>query len=758
MPEFLAANISGALNSGARPNIRICTAPNFSSLSPDAATSLSHLMETHCRSCKEVARQLANLLESRRRGRPFRASSPSNADDDQHILALFGTIGEISSRKECISCRDLEQEIARWAKLDKWTPASHLAISIEFEEPPCDPRLGSSPPRLFLAVTARDPSKRGVMYLVNLCPLERGASQDRCGRLIDRHEMNFDLVRGWLQCCEASHGEYCTLSLADRLPPEARPARILLVDLESHCLSYGTLECSYAALSYVWGQTNTLRTTRANLQEHLKPGSLDFTNRNLLLPDTIRDFMRLTARLGICYAWVDSLCVVQDGDDLQQQLNGMAAIFASANLTIISGGLSVNYGLIGTGNGAEPRNRPCYMLRLPDMACVFNDNTIPSNDPRVWEKRAWTFQEGLFSRRTLIFDIFGIVGWKCPKVFWHETEECPSEALDWMARYPTQKVGDWRYFGFSTFNFKWPDMRRWCELVEEYFLRELSFDTDGLNAIAGLITVMESTSPGGFFYGLPELFFDAFLLWDVMENYVAERREGAKLPSWSFLGWKGGQAARLDLFWWRFSMDHTLLDDPWNGFRSDCEIEPIVGWHKESDSLGLVPVTNQFHICRSRWVDEPPLGWTKHDLEKGDQSYYRHESTDDWKFRYPIALPQVGARSSNDKFSQCLHFKAQRGRLDIGNSILASPEDEQEYHIPHPDEHQVSESDSDRSFINASLINDTGRWAGIIRLPRKDVNEFATLPDDVPKKLRLELIAVARGKVRNDAFPKVSDI
>ena len=101
------------------------------------------------------------------------------------------------------------------------------------------------------------------------------------------------------------------------------------------------------------GQTNTLRTTRANLQEHLKPGSLDFTNRNLLLPDTIRDFMRLTARLGICYAWVDSLCVVQDGDDLQQQLNGMAAIFASANLTIISGGLSVNYGLIGTGNGGR---------------------------------------------------------------------------------------------------------------------------------------------------------------------------------------------------------------------------------------------------------------------------------------------------------------------------------------------------------------------------------------------------------------------
>ncbi|RDL30804.1 uncharacterized protein BP5553_10149 [Venustampulla echinocandica] len=700
-------------------------------------------MKIHCKACKKVAKQLAKVISTRRRGQPFEAPDQSTIP----ILSVFGTVGEISKRKYCHSCRDLGKEFTRWETVGYWTRDDNLAVGVGIDDSPSYPTL--KPLQQSLYIIAIDPTASyGRTYLVNLYPLEKGAPHDICGRVIDRHEVSCDLIKGWLQCCDLTHGEYCTSGLTSRLPPDARPTRLLLVDLENHCLSYGTLTDKYAALSYVWGQVNSLRTTHANIQDFLKPGGLDFVSGDLHIPQTIKDFMKLALRLGIRYAWVDSLCIVQDGDDIQQQLNGMAAIFSSAYLTIVSEGPDANSGLIGAGSGGKPRDRPSYMLRLPNMTCVLDDNTINPNDPQIWQQRAWTFQEGLFSRRLLTFDIFGILNWVCPRFYWHEVEQEPSEALDWMPHNPSISI-DWKYIGLSELNFTWPDMRRWCDLVEEYVPRELSFQADGMNAVAGLISVIESGSPGGFFYGLPELFFDTFLLWDVLEGHFAEMREVNGLPSWSFLGWKGGPSTQLDLFWWRFSMDHIFLDRPDQGYGSDCEIVSIVDWYKESRSSSLVPVANQFHVCRSQWVDQPPEGWTKHMSNEIGSPYFMHESIDDGqKFRYPIALPQAGARSENDKFLGRLRFKTKRGWLKIGNLIQQDTDD---------DSGNDPES-SHHSAINVSLVDDLGNWSGIIRLPRKEVYDLTTVPNVVQKKAPMELIAVAMGNVRNDSFPKHSDV
>jgi hypothetical protein len=265
------------------------------------------------------------------------------------------------------------------------------------------------------------------------------------------------------------------------------------------------------------------------------------------------------------YAWIDSLCIVQDGYDLQEQLNGVAAIFASTYLTVIWNGSDANCGLLGVGLGSKSRDTPCPIIKLPDMHCVFKDNFVPSNRTKVWETRAWTFQEGLFSRRLLIFDSAGML--TCPRVFWYDENEQPSEDIQWVNKNPAQTHSDWRYVGLSTLTPGWPDMTRWCVLAEEYYTRELSFDSDAANAIAGLLAFMSQITPGGFFHGLPEMFFDVFLLWDVTGN--SQRLDCDSIPSWSYLGWKGGY---LDTFWWRFSMDHTFVDQPDEGFGHDCEV------------------------------------------------------------------------------------------------------------------------------------------------------------------------------------------
>jgi hypothetical protein len=379
--------------------------------------NLCDAMESYCSSCEKVSRQLEEMLQARRGEQLFEPK----ISDDSGGFAYFGTIKDIFSRKQCPSCIDLAQEITRWEEEDDWTRLDDLVVGIQHK---VRQRSHHTLPDQSLYVVTQVPSydSKG-WHLVNFYPLERGAEQDEWGRLFDSSEFDLELAKSWLRCCDLTHGELCKLDLTDHLPVEAFPSRILLVDLDNQNLSYGSLADKYLALSYVWGKANTLRTTRANLHSFLEPGSLDLSNQKI--PETIRDFLKLAVRLEIRYAWVDCLCIVQDGEDMQEQLNGMAAIFSSSYLTIVAEGPDANFGLVGLGSGSKLRQTRCPILRLPDMTCVFKDNAIPQNRPKVWETRAWTFQEALFSPRLLFFDVAGFLSWKCSRRFWFEHMDIP---------------------------------------------------------------------------------------------------------------------------------------------------------------------------------------------------------------------------------------------------------------------------------------------------------------------------------------------
>ena len=310
-------------------------------------------MATHCDSCHAAARQVARLLEIRHTGsgKPSELLGVGSTDDGESIkpLATFGTVADISDRMaRCLSCQDLHFEVMRWAALDDWEPKAHLLVGIHIRSA-IDRRLQP----MLLTVEAWDPSTvdtperdSSESYFVNLQPLDEGGPSDPRGRIIDRHSADLDLVKEWIQVCEEHHGDICKpTSLSKRLPTEACPSRILLVDLENSCLCFSALEEHYIALSYVWGLAETLRTTTANLSHHLEPGSLDFRHKQVAIPVTIRDFMSLAFRMGFRYVWVDSLCVIQDGPELREQLGGMAAIFASAHLTIVAEGPTADFGM-----------------------------------------------------------------------------------------------------------------------------------------------------------------------------------------------------------------------------------------------------------------------------------------------------------------------------------------------------------------------------------------------------------------------------
>lgn len=690
----------------------------------------------YCEACKSVSGRLIHAFESRR------LEQAIEVENDDGRIASFGSVLDIFSRDACPSCKQLQREIQRWEKDYDWPLAERLIIDVvvpdysrwtqSLEQPMYISTFGPEGEEL------EDEEQKIVMNLYFSEPTGR---YDKWGRAFDTHEINIDLVNAWLKCCVETHTEYCSSRMVENMDPTMLLESILLYDVEDRCLKYCPLsDTKYMALSYVWGQVNTFRTTLQDLGSLTKPGSIHWDNEELAIPQTIRDVMRLAHRLDIRYVWVDSLCIVQDGPDKPDHLNGMAGIYASAYLTVVAEGPDANFGLPGIGNGAKPRNRPCRPLNLPEIACLMDDNRIPPKKPRIWEHRAWTFQEGLFAGRVVCFDTEGFVGWKCSTQFWNEKCVSPSESLEWARDHPTEKVNDWRYYGLGELNFRWPDMRRWCTIAEEYYQRELTFDDDAHNALSGTISVISQTCPGNFVWGLPDYFFDIYLLWDMGWSSISGlpmRRDSKEVPSWSFLGWKGGF---LDTFWWRFSMDYTFIDDPDQGFGGDIVVSPVVEWYLKDEKFPEPRrIQNSYHLGRTQPAEDPPVGWNKKPYTEGEGYYFIHDSLgDDVPFVYPITLPSGTRRCSRRENPHQLHFRTKRAFLRVGPDV----------EIPRPLRY--------REARHVSLLDEGGKWVGAMSYPSLELSTEDGVDGSSSQGARLELIAIAGGKVRNDCFPTES--
>ncbi|KAJ8456691.1 hypothetical protein ONZ51_g11976 [Trametes cubensis] len=117
----------------------------------------------------------------------------------------------------------------------------------------------------------------------------------------------------------------------------------------------------YIALSYVWGEAQPHRTTTDNLPSYMK--SLDIA----LLPQTVRDAIRITHTLGVQYLWIDSLCIIQDSrEDKHRELTKMRDVYLHAWLTIDAGNANrVSQGFLHDG---QPLSESGIPLLCPPRA------------------------------------------------------------------------------------------------------------------------------------------------------------------------------------------------------------------------------------------------------------------------------------------------------------------------------------------------------------------------------------------------------
>ena len=164
-----------------------------------------------------------------------------------------------------------------------------------------------------------------------------------------------------------------------------------------------------------------------------------------------------------------------------------------------------------------------------------------------WNKRDWTFQQGILSSRALIFTAEQVY-WQCNEASWCEDGfwECPNSPTIYRHCLRDELRDIWSP------NKEFAE-ERYRQLVEVYSQRTFTFEGDGLDAFQGIISAFERVSGLQFLWGLPTIYLGAALTWPAHDEEIEVKRRTAlckfkksndeiaecPFPSRSWVGWVG---------------------------------------------------------------------------------------------------------------------------------------------------------------------------------------------------------------------------
>jgi hypothetical protein len=460
------------------------------------------------------------------------------------------------------------------------------------------------------------------------------------GRFVSACQADIALLRKWLSTCEHNHLDSSMKQPQQHGLVQGNMPPLRLVDVVEQCVVQTRWDTKYFVLSYVWGGTKQLQMTRSNQNDLAKKGSLMLEHNQRLLPQTIRDAIHLVHLLEHRYLWVDSLCIIQDASDKQEQILNMDQIYTQAALCIAAAsGSDADAGLPRIRRKDEYRSMPqqcSATIRGMKLANSLPDlpNTV---DQSVWSTRGWTYQERVLSKR-ILFIADRNVYFRCihggyfGEDMMHESQEVQGSRIDES----NQQIRGL----MPTVNFE-----LYQHAVEQYSSRNLSFDTDAINAFVGVLSYLKPKFLSDFMSGLPLTEIDTALLW--MPSSFNTRRKSvqgqALFPSWSWAGWSGGA-----MYCYRVeALSRILWRDVSNGELFSSEE------YRGSDATS------------SCWIklQEPSLY----------QSYHE-ENTPDLLFLHPTALDyQSRSRKFIQDGSDVLNFRTLSAKFQISGHLKHGP-------------------------------------------------------------------------------------
>jgi hypothetical protein len=160
----------------------------------------------------------------------------------------------------------------------------------------------------------------------------------------------------------------------------------------------------YLALSHQWGKReNKIHspTTSDNIDRRLEGISVED------LPIMFRDAIEVTRKLRVRYLWVDSLCIIQEGEkcDFAVEAKRMETVFSFAHCVI-----AASHALGTSESFLEKQAERKFVLlegggssKNPLYVCEPIDNPQHDVIDARLNKRGWVLQERALARRTIHF-------------------------------------------------------------------------------------------------------------------------------------------------------------------------------------------------------------------------------------------------------------------------------------------------------------------------------------------------------------------
>jgi Heterokaryon incompatibility protein (HET) len=445
---------------------------------------------------------------------------------------------------------------------------------------------------------------------------------ENCVRLLKEDSIDFDILLGWLRSCQHEHGETCDLRTSPRVQ------FLKLIDCHTRRIVPAS-DNQYLALSYTWGP---------KLKSVGEDNDLDILPDDL--PDTIEDAITVTRNLGFQYLWVDRYCINQQNEkEASAQIRQMDLVYKNAEVTIIAAaGKDPQYGLPGVGR-RHRASQPCAKIGEHFLVSALDDLSYCIRDSS-WVSRAWTYQEGLLSRRRLIFTD--------QQVYYECRSKHYTEARLAHLPFRTSQYGRDVFLSNGIGN----SPRDIITCIGEYSRKSLTNDSDILNGILGILRAFETgihatrhcwgvpilsvppemiksaTKSGKKILGAQAWGFVAGLRWTLPKP--STRRLG--FPSWSWTGWAGPVEWGID-----FNPSEEITIDPDIKLSIELHDGQVLDWDTYQQSYDDLNSSSHLthYICISAWTT--PIRLLRRTCRRGRVEYETHIDLEDgsylhWRF------------------------------------------------------------------------------------------------------------------------------
>ncbi|KAK1711538.1 heterokaryon incompatibility protein [Colletotrichum acutatum] len=356
-----------------------------------------------------------------------------------------------------------------------------------------------------------------------------------------RSEETFRVAQKWITECLAEH-PHCGAKPHASTTAQWYPSRLLdtgPLDQESSICrlvlpNVTPIQGSYATLSHCWGMKESFNLTTSNYAQLQQ--EIPFET----LPPLYRDAVETSRRLHIRYLWIDSLCIIQHGDnftDWKQESTHMDKIYSGSFVNI-------------SAADAPDANHPLFHDRNPD-ALYSQTIELPVSslttrfilmDYNFWRTevssavintRAWVLQERLLSPRVLYFGQRQIL-WECQQK--EDAEIYPEGLLIDLSRFPSPFKG----FGHNQIGWKPRDhgdlskYQYWCNIVNAYTRAKLTFPVDKLIALSAVAKTVRELLQDSYVAGMWRRYLERELMWSVAVGEAQARPSVYRAPSWSW--------------------------------------------------------------------------------------------------------------------------------------------------------------------------------------------------------------------------------